>query len=120
MRLSATMRVELMRARHHQGARVVRLSHTITAEPMRARHQERESGLSQERESCLSHDERVAACPVRTRRKPRRTQLAPGISRSGGSGDVFITRCVVFGVLHAYRAPPTSREVNASTVAADD
>ena len=97
----------------------MRLSHTMSAEPMRARHQERESGLSQERESCLSHDERVAACPVRTRRKPRRTQLAPlfrspGFSRSGGSGEV------VFGVLHAYRAPPTSHEVNASTVAADD
>ena len=75
----------------------MRLSHTMSAEPMRARHQERESGLSQERESCLSHDERVAACPVRTRRKPRRTQLAPlfrspGFSRSGGSGEVFITR----------------------------
>ena len=75
----------------------MRLSHTMSAEPMRARHQERESGLSQERESCLSHDERVAACPVRTRRKPRRTQLAPlfrspGFSRSGGSREVFITR----------------------------
>ena len=75
----------------------MRLSHTMSAEPMRARHQERESGLSQERESCLSHDERAAACPVRTRRKPRRTQLAllfrsPSSSRSGGSGEVFITR----------------------------
>ena len=75
----------------------MRLSHTVRAELTRAPHQERESGLSQERESCLSHDERVAACPVRTRRKPRRTQLAPlfrspGFSRSGGSGEVCITR----------------------------
>ena len=33
MRLSRTMRAELMRARH-QGARVVRLSHTMSAELM--------------------------------------------------------------------------------------
>ena len=105
----------------------MRLSHTMSTEPMRARHKERESGLSQERESCLSHDERVAACPVRTRRKPRRTQLAPlfrspGFSRSGGSREVFITWYSAFfmhTVLHGGEIP-TSREVNASTVAADD
>ena len=55
VRFSHTMRAELMRARY-QGARVVRLSHTMRAELMRARHQERESSFSQERKSCLSHD----------------------------------------------------------------